>query len=246
MNKSLGLVGLAVGVLSLAPCLSPGQTAQKAESLHVMADGYYAREVKDQEWHLRLTGEIPSLSGAYILVHDAAGKTVHHGIIPHGRYPSDKPHVVTIKPDGIVGDYKIVLVGHQNDMLGVAVPYTDLPFEVYGGHSFALGHNSGIQPCFRAPAGVFKMKLGAYKGSLKVLDPAGKTVADTRVGGQTEKYDSMIEFDVKPGVTYRLQLDCFYFRSSIPGTFFMTFDPARWFCPNPALDQVKWWEGAAQ
>jgi hypothetical protein len=243
MNLSLRYVGLVLGALALIPRPLPGQAVQDAEHHHVMAGGYYAREVKDQEWHLRLVGEIPSLCGAYIVIHDAAGKIVYHGVIPHGQYPADRPYVVAIKPDGTVGDYKIVMVGHQNDLLGVTVPYTDLPSEVYGGANFTIGHEPDVEPLFRAPDGVTKMSLGAYKGHLKVADQTGRVVADTRVGGVLKKYDMTTDFDVKPGDTYRLQLECFYFRSYLPGTLFIAFDPARWFSPTAALDQVKWWEG---
>ena len=234
---------MAFGVLALAPCALPGQVAQKTEPHPVMADGYYAREVRDQEWHLRLVGEIPSLCGAYVVIHDAAGKIIHHGMIPHGTYPADRPYVATIKPDGIVGDYKIVMIGHQNDILGVAAPYTDLPFEVYGGVNFTIGNAPGVDLYFQAPEGIAKMNLGAYCGHLKVLDSAGKVVADTRVGGKPKKYDMTVEFAVKPGETYCLQRECFYFNSYIPGTLFFAFDPARWFCPTSTLDRVKWWQG---
>lgn len=244
MRGSLGYAWTMVGLLCLAAArLTAVAAAQETNLHHVMAGGYYAREVRDQEWHLRLAGEVPSLCGAYVVIHDAAGKTIYHGLIPRGQYPADKPFSVAIPPDGIVGDYKIVLVGHQNDMLGVAAPYTDLPFEVYGGVNFTIGHAPGVNLYFQAPPGITNMNLGAYCGHLKVLDPAGKVVADTRVGGKPRKYDMTIEFDVKPGETYCLQRECFYFNSYMPGTLFIAFDPARWFCPNPALDQVNWWEG---
>jgi hypothetical protein len=246
MNVSLRYMGVAVGLFVLAPRLLPGQVAQKQEQHNtVLANGYYARETEDREWHLRLVGEIPSLCGTYIVIHDAAGKIIHHGMIPRGQYPADKPYEVAIKADGIVGDYKIIFVGHQNDRLGLSTPYTDLPFEVYGGEgdSMSIGHALGVDLFFQVPAGVEKMKLGAYFGKLKVTDKAGAVIADTRVSGKVEKYDTTLEFAVKPGETYRLARECFYFRSFVPNTFYFAFDPARCFSPTSTLDQVKWWEG---
>lgn len=209
----------------------------------VTADGYYGREPKDGVWHIRLVGEIPSLCGAYLVVHDAAGRTVHHGPIPHGLYPAERPFDVAIPADGRAGDYKIVLVGHQRDKLGVTWPFTDLDAEVFGGCTFAISRDAGRLPAFRAPPGIDAMKLGAYKGHLQVLDEAGTVVADTRVSGVEEKYDRTVEFAVTTGAVYRLKRDCFYFRDYLGKRLFMAFDPARWFFPDPALDDVAWWEG---
>lgn len=233
----------AIALLSagLLPALCPAQEA-KPGRYHVMCNGYYAREVKDQEWHLTLVGEIPSQSGAYVVVHDAQGKCLHHGAIPQGKYPPEKPYLVTIKPDGVTGDYKIIILGHQNDMLGLNVPFTDLPYEVYGGGTMVVGPAANVKPFFKVAEDVTTLKLGAYKGQLRVIGAAGKTVADTREGAIKEKYDNTVEFDVVPGETYQLERECMYFRSYTPGEFFLAFTPERWFKPAPDLDNVKWWD----
>jgi len=229
----------------LAVCLAAGFAASGAKEVRhqVMANGYYAREVRDQDWHVRIVGEIPSLCGAYLLIHDAKSRVIHHGVVPHGKYPSGKPFVVTVKKDGVVGDYKIIMVGHQRDKLGVTVPWTDLPYEAYGGSSFSIGHDLNIKPFFKPPPGVKKMHLGAYKGHLRVLDAKGKVVADTYTQGRKHgRYDNAVEFKVKPGATYTIERKCFYFRSYIPGTLFLAFERGRSFAPSPELDKVKWWE----
>ncbi len=92
------------------------------------------RETQDREWHLYFTGEVPvySWAGAALIVHDATGRIIHREVIPRGVYPKDKPRVITIKPDGLTGDYRIVMVGHQVQFLGVCgTVATDLSFEPF-------------------------------------------------------------------------------------------------------------------
>ena len=235
---------MAVGGIALVVAMGLYAQAQDAKKKHftMMANGYYAREDKDREWHVRLVGEIKSLCGAYIVVHNAQGKAVYHGMIPCGKYPEDKPFVVTVKPDGVTGDYKIVLCGYQDDKLGFAVPFTDLPFEVYGGSNFSMGHDPDAKPYFRVPEGITKIKVGAYKAHMSILGKDGKVIADTRVSKLTEKYDNVVEFNSTPGEMCQVIRDAMYFRCSTPGAMFLCFDPARWFRPSPALDEVKWWE----
>jgi hypothetical protein len=231
---------LAAGILAPLAWAAPPPPA--AKRYNVMAGGYYARETQDQEWRLTLVGEIPSLPGAYVVVHDAQGRLVHAGRIPKGKYPPEEPYTVTVKPDGITGDYRIIIVGHQDDMLGLQVPFTDLPQEVYGGGSMSMGHDFTAKPYFRAPEGVTKIKLGAHQGQIQIYDAGNKLVADTRKGGGRERYDNTIEFDVKPGMTYRFERQTMYFRSYTPNAFFLAFTPGRWFAPDPKLLEVKWWE----
>jgi len=210
---------------------------------NIMADGYYAREEKDGDWRVRIVGEIPSLCGAYLLIHDENGKVVYHGVVPHGSYTEEKPFVAKVPRDGIAGDYRIKMVGHQDDKLGVLAPWTDLPREVYGSGGFSTGHDARIKPVFKTPEGVEKMHLGAYKGQLKVYDSKGAVVADTEKTGKLHgKYDNAVEFPVTPDETYTLERKCMYFRSYIPRTCFLAFDESKWFCPSPKLDEVKWWE----
>lgn len=234
----------AAGAITLAAAIGLCAAAQPPAKTHftMMAGGYYAREDTDREWHVRLVGEIPSRCGAFIVIHDAKGKAIFHGKVPCGKYPEEKPFIVTVKPDGVTGDYKIVLCGHQDDLLGVQVPFTDLPFEVYGGTNFSMGHEPEAKPWFKAPPGVTKIKFGAYKGHLKILDKNGRVVADTRQSKVVEKYDNMVECPVVPGESYQLIREVMYLRCASPRTLFLCFDPARWFRPDEALDEVKWWE----
>jgi len=141
----------------------------------------------------------------------------------------------------MAGDYKIVIVGHQNDLLGIKVPLSDLPYEVYGGTNFSVGHEPGMRVYFRVPEGVAKQTVGGYKGHVQVLKDAGQVVADTRKGGYQDKkaYNNLIDFTPDPKVLYRIERQCFYFRAN--PAIYITFFPNRWFAPSPDLDAVKWW-----
>ena len=61
-------------------------------------------------------------------------------------------------------------MGSERDALGVAAPWTDLPHEAYGGGSMSVGNAPNVKVYFKAPEGVTKMSLGAFKGHLKVVD----------------------------------------------------------------------------
>ncbi len=92
------------------------------------------RETQDREWHLYFTGEVPvySWAGAALIVHNDTGRIIHREVVPRGVYPKDKPRVITIKSDGLTGDYRIVMVGHQVQFLGFCgTVATDLSFEPF-------------------------------------------------------------------------------------------------------------------
>jgi len=208
----------------------------------VMSEGTYVREPHDRRWHVTLVGEIPSHAGICVVVHDASGKCLREVHVPHGTYTDDAPFRITFEPDGHTGDYRIVIVGHQHDMLGLQVPRTDLPQEVYGGGTMVVAGPDGAATFFGGPGDVTGMKLAAHLGDLRILDADGGIVADTRSGGQREGHENVIAFPVTPGRIYRLERHCTYFRSLAPNVLFLALTPERWFLPDPALDRVAWWE----
>jgi hypothetical protein len=231
--------GLALAAAVLALCAGK----EPPQARRVMASGYYVREAEDREWRLRIVGETPSLCGAYMVIHDEAGKLLHHGEIPHGSHTADKPFVVTLPRDGRTGDYRIVIVGHQEDMLGLQTPITDLPLEVYGGTHFTVGHDP-VAVYFRAPEGLTKLTVGAYAGHLQVIKDPGGLVADTKKGYVDKKgRNNLVDFQPEPETLYRIERQCFYFTAQ--PAIYLAFDPARWFAPSPKLQDVKWWEGVA-
>ena len=214
--------------------------------LRIQANGIYLREATDGPWQLTLTGAIPSLCGAYILVLDAAGKVVHHGVVPHGEYPPDKPLRIPIAADGLAGDYLVKLIGYQDDVMGLAMPLSDLPLEVYGHHSFAIAHELKDVPIwFRLPPGQTTLTIGGYKGHLRVRDAQGKTVAESRLDGyyagekygQKYRFCHVMELELQPETPYQLFRECLYFHSTEP--LYLAFDPQRWFVPDPRLDELK-------
>jgi hypothetical protein len=92
----------------------------------------YVREPADRIWHLYFSGKVPvhAWAGAALIVHDAAGLIVHREVIPRGEYAENNPRVVTIPADSRTGDYRIVMVGHQIQFIGVCGRvWSDLPFE---------------------------------------------------------------------------------------------------------------------
>jgi hypothetical protein len=247
---------LLVGALFLGCALpvgaKPGATA---------AGGHYwmktstfdacFREPADREWHLFFAGEVPvySWAGAAIVVHDAAGKVIHREVIPRGVYPEEKPYVVTVKADGVTGDYRVVMVGHQIQFIGsCGMVWSDLPFEAYGGARVSVEQSPANKPWFKAPEGVAKMKLGADKGKLRILDKDGKVVADTRLNPMKEKGGDAVEFAVTPGQAYRAELEIggAALIAYTPERVYLSYEAARWFQPAPELATAKFWKGGAQ
>ncbi len=241
-------------ILKQASALDTQATAKiassdPAEMIHsVMADGYYIRETKDEEWFIRITGTIPSLAGAYILIFDTTGRKIYAGVIPSGEHPSKAPFVVKVPADGVTGDYKIKLLGHQHDLLGIHVPLTDLRYEVYGGSSFTIGHDKDRRIAFKVSTEQTEVTLAAYKGHLTVKDADDGVVADTRTSTEpiNEKsnapfrYCNVVTFPVVMEKTYWIEPQSFYFRTA--PSLFLTFNPKGWFKPDPKLDEVKWWK----
>jgi hypothetical protein len=228
-------LAVATAAAGLAAAAEPGVRG-------VMSDGTYVREPSDRRWQLTLVGTIPSHAGICVVVHDASGARLQAACVPHGTYTDAAPFRLTVEPDGRAGDYRIVIVGHQQDMLGLAVPRTDLPQEVYGGGTLVVAGPDDARLFFGGPEDVAGMKLAAHLGDLRILDADGEVVADTRDGGHREGPENVIAFPVTAGRIYQLERHCTYFRSLAPDVLFLALSPERWFRPDPALDRVAWWE----
>jgi hypothetical protein len=231
--------------IALAPACAAG--ADVAEN-GIMANATYVRESTDREWYVRIRGGIPSRCGAYLLVHDAAGAVIWHGVLPAGAYADDAPHELRIPADGRTGDYRLVLIGHQNDKLGLRTPLTDLPHEVYGGNYFTIGHGPGARVCLQVSGPDTKLWFAGYKGHLQVRGADGETVVgDTRERIRQERHDYTVDLDLKADTVYWVTpYQCFYFRirhrDDADRPVFLAFDPTRWFQPDAGLQQVKWWQ----
>lgn len=245
----LWAVFISLPVMAQAQSTIPAPGTAPAQ--HMMTQGYYVREPTDRAWNIKITGEVPSLPGMYVIVHDTAGKLLAARNIPHGTYPPDKPLILPFPPDGSSGDYKIYFVAQQDDYLGLNLPLSDLPYEVYSGGFSSLGQSKELI-AFKVSKDITRLGLRAYLGFLQIFDSDKKLIADSRAGislmvpGEQNKdfyntKDHPIEFPVDAERVYWLRADTMYFQPRDP-TFF-AFDPQRLFEPDIAkLDAVKWWE----
>ena len=214
---------------------------------HLVAKGYFVRESQDMDWEFRISGDIVSMCGIYVIVYDANGKIIHQGEVPHGKYSVDAPYVIKIPKDGLTGDYKIKIIAAQSDFLGINLPLTNLK-EVYEVDRTTLGHAKDRYLLFQVAPSQKELTVSAYKNHLVVRDQkTGKIVADTRkgkYGGESRKskfrYSNYITFKTEPGVVYRVEPKSFYFGFADAKVYAM-FKPDGWFLPNPKLSEIKWW-----
>lgn len=215
----------------------------------------YVRKDKDQEWHIRATGNLPCGPGLYAVVFNAQKKVIFHGEIPFGTYSEKKPFLLTVPADGATGDYAIRLVGQQDNIMGLLFPLTDLPHEVCDGTGTALGYASTGQArlvAFKPLEGQTHVQATGGRGHFRILKADGSVLADSKTAAMsadsTEKHwrksDVEVRAPVMPGQTYWFDpYDLFYFGFKDPA--YLTFDPDRWFAPTFSLGEDKWWKGIA-
>ncbi len=127
-------IPLFFAAVLLAAASSAGQAVPPAprNPPKPVAFDLYVREPADQAWHLYFVGKVPvhAWAGAAMIVHDASGRILRREVIPRGEYAEDNPRVITIPADSRTGDYRIVMVGHQIQFIGVCGRvWSDLPFE---------------------------------------------------------------------------------------------------------------------
>lgn len=230
---------LTVCIVTLTALFPLDAAAQSPTDRQLFFEAGYLREPTDRNWSIRIAGLVPSMPGCYLIVHNADGRLLVKRHLPHGNYPAAAPLMIQVPADGITGDYRLIIVGYQDDTLQRQLPLTDLPFEVYGRTYFAARAGSSAL-LFRVPDGVEAQKVNSYSGGLRIME-GDTVVTDTRKDGKPEGRDFTSTFTPKPGATYQLvPYGCFYFRSETG--LFLTFDMARWFAPDPRLEEVKWWQ----
>lgn len=228
------LLGLGLTLATRSPARAePAQ--EKTANLYFQAA--YLRETGDRPWQFRITGNVPSLPGCYLLVH-TRDKLLLERHLPHGKIAPDKPLVIDVPADGVSGDYRVVIVGFQDDTLELNLPLTTLPQEVYGRTHFAARNDQAL--LFRLPDGMQQMSFSAYSGGLRVMQGA-QTVADVKAQGERAKSGYVAKIALSPGVDYRLEpYGTFYF--GVEEGIFLTSDLRRWFVPDTTLEEVKWWQ----
>lgn len=212
-------VGMCGLFLLAALCFAKaGETGPKETPL--LFGEVCVREGKDQAWTVRIRGEVPSLAGCYVLVHDSEGKLVMKKHVPHGNYSDDKALDLTIPKDGRAEDYRIIVVGQEADIRGLNLPLTDLQLEVYGRTLFAIRPPASLW--FLAEPG--GQKFSGHSGEVRVLDGTTPTAGP-----------------LEPGKLYRLDTGkTFYFRAD-PGVY-LNFSPDRCFLPEAKLGKIAWWQ----
>lgn len=237
----LALMMLAAGARADAP---PG----------VMSEGIYCRESSDRIWHVRLAGEVVSLAGVYMLVHDVDGRVIFQKKIPAGVYSDAEPYTVPVEPDGMTGDYLITILGSQRDYRAIRGPFTDLPHEVYGHRAFMAVPYGTQMPTDVTGAGNLFFKVTEANPTLtisgggspwEVHDVGGAKVFDVRTDGRevvnerNGRKSWVGTFRGQPGRTYVLRRWMMYFDLTPRG--YLAVSPDRWFEPDARLQELKWW-----
>ncbi len=210
---------------------------------HLMVDAYYIREATDQEWNIKISGTIASPCGIYIIAYDKECKVIFNGTVPQGEYDKAKPFIIKIPKDGVTGDYKIKIIGYQDDYLGIDLPLSNQQ-EVYFARRMCRKGNSVI---FQTRPDEKEITLFAYKANLLVKDLQGNIIADTsneKAGNGCvlfkEKYDNCVTFKCAPGTDYVLQSEAWSL--GCHKGFFICLKPGTWFLPDSKLEKINWWE----
>jgi len=204
---------------------------------HLYFKEIIVRETVDSSWKMVFTGQVPSLPGAFLILHNAEGGVLFSQRLPRGEYTETAPFVVEIPKDGKTGDYRMIIVGQQDDMMGFNLPLSSLPSEVYTSSQFATRSEPPLW--FVAHAG--KHVFGGSSGAVKVFD-AEKLLLDTPPKpGAKRATTSSGELVLEEGKTYSLDTrQTFYF--SVEPQVFLTFDKDRLFLPDERLMAIKWWQ----
>jgi hypothetical protein len=161
-----------------------------------------------------------------------------------------------VPADGAAQVYVIKLIGPNANCFGVALPMTDLPFEVYEG-TFVMpyptpGTKEIRRLAFQARPGVDKVAFTGA-GNMRVFDSKGQVVADNAPAGGAQSPKSSratpgeVQLTPKPGQTYWLDPGNAHQFQTAKGSpkVHLTFDPQRWFHPEISwdLESRPWWKG---
>ncbi len=215
-----------------------GQTAvpEAGDSLYYQAVS--CRKEEDRDWKVRIAGNVPSLAGCYLIIHNSKGERVLMKHIPSGEYPSERPLELTVPKDGTRGDYRIVIVGHQHDVMGIKLPLTDLKKEVYGDSYFAKRVPQSLW--FLADPEVKEYKISSNRRSnLAVLDN-GSPALPLPSKDQKIEEKTVLTGALRPNRIYELKTDGTFYFNVTPGIY-LAFAPSRCFLPDAALQKVAWW-----
>lgn len=240
-----------LGTVLLLTALSGRTLAQAAVPdkpllRQLIMEAAYVREIHDQEWHIRVTCQLPTPPGLYVAVYNERGDLVHHGEIPAATYTPENPFILTIPRDGLAQQYVIKPLGVNADVSSVTLPITDLPFEVYGGKGNGIfvmpypGHGEIRRLAFQANPGVTNVTFFGGVRNMRVLNAKGDVVADNTAA------DNLV-LAPQAGQTYWLDPGNANQIQTPKGTekVYFTFNPEQWFSPSITwdLESRPWWKG---
>jgi len=199
------------------------------------ASSIYVRKPEDRRWQIRFNGPIQVPPGIGVIVHDRQGVILVNTMAPAGDYSREAPYVITVPADGKVGDYRIVLTSHRENLSQQVTPITDFDLEVYAGPSIAMPHHTPPMH-FVTPADVEMITITSRfnRPDIRATDQSVPTQGEP----VRDETNWKVPVQVSPGVTYRMRLVGsmgFY-----PNAYF-AYDAQRLFVPDPQLDNLKWW-----
>lgn len=223
---------------SLLPGLSRAHAQSSTNPESLLFDEVCVREETDQPWSIQVTGQVYSLPGCLVIVHDSKGNVLVLKEIPAGRYSRKSPLKIEIPSDGIVGDYRIIILGDEKDLRGLDLPLSSLPKEVYGYTQFAKESKSPAW--FMAPENISVMTFFGHGGDVQILD-GNSLVGQTGASPDPRKpWARLATVKLEPGKTYQLQqLKTFYFGAK-PGIH-IALQQERIFVPDQTMREIRWW-----
>jgi len=257
--RFIATIALVAAVLlcpAIAQCES-SQSGNRRLTRQLMFSAVYVKEEVDRPWQLRVTGNLPRGPGLHVLIYNEAGNFLKRADAPWGIHHRNKPFTIDIPADGKAQQYVIKVLGQQDNLNGLQLPLTNLPFEVYGDRSFAFGHGTAGKELrlvsFQPNVDGRPIHFSGWSAHYRILDATGNPFADskdlklsdddTRKKGGPRHYEMIVP--LKPGKTYWIDPYQIMYLKVHGANLYLTFDPMRWFEPNLTwtLESRPWWKG---
>lgn len=236
----------------------PGDTALTRQ---LMMSAVYVKETSDRAWQVRIVGDLPRGPGIHLLVYNEAGELLHRESVPFGSFTAERPHIINVPSDGKAQQYAIKFLGQQDNLNGIIMPLTNLPYEVYGDSGYMIGPPRAAKQrslaAFQVTAANPSPHFDGWRGNYRILDADGQIVADAKdkvlpMGDPARKGDErhveMIVTGLTLGKTYWIEPYAAGYINILNGNLYLTFDPKRWFEPkfDWTLQKRPWWKGVVR
>lgn len=242
---------------TFAADVEPQKPIKEKLTRQLMFSAAYLKQTTDGPWHVRIVGDLPRGPGICMLIYNEAGDFVKRADIPWGKHSDEEPFIVTMPADGKAQQYVIKMLGQQDNFNGIRLPLTNLPYEVYGDHSFAFGNGfRGANQrlvAFQPNADGKPIHFSGWSDHYRILDAAGYSIADSkdlvlpegdeRKTGGPRNYEMITTLE--PGKTYWIDPYRVMYLGVKHTKLYLTFDPESWFEPNLSwtLESRPWWKG---